>query len=248
MKSNIIIFAIFVSISINAQLVYRPMSNFVNTNSKKGTISIMPSVGIGTIEAQVSYNFIKNYNIYGMYNNSDGEFTTHGFFGGSSQTKYNIEGYGFGIGKSIDKNNKQLAFLLGYEIFENKSFEISNYNNDYNQYKYSKIYGMFNLMFFNRKSEIGISNKLSYFKILDHISTDYLTFTNETNFVFCSTFNFNYYATKNLKFCSQVGISAHLSNLYAKVEYEYGSSSKSEYLINPILNLGLKYDLSTIKN
>ena len=251
MKKFILKIAILSSIYINAQIVYKSSSNFVNSNSEKGNISLLPSFGIDNFQAQISYNITNQYNVFANYMKSDGSFKTYSLFGDSKTTFYKNEGYGFGVGRTFNKINKQISILIGFENQTNESYSNSeNFFQDNNHYKFYKLFGMFNLIYFNRKSEIGLSSKFSYFKIHDYISQEELSYDNESTLIVSPVFIFNLNLTKNkkLKFCSQVGFSAMLTPLKAEINYENGGFSRQQdHLFALILNVGLKIDISTKK-
>jgi hypothetical protein len=251
MKTFILKIALLSSIYFNAQIVYKSSSNIINSNSEKGVISLLPSFGVDNFQAQISYNITNKYNVFAKYMNSDGSFKTYSFFGDSYTTYYKNEGYSFGVGRTFNKINKQISVLIGFENQVNESYSMRrNLFEDNNQYKFYKIFGVFNLIYFNRKSEIGLSSKFSYFKIHDYISIEELSYNNESTLIITPVFVYNLNLTKDkkIKFCSQVGFSAMLSPLKAEINYENGGFSRQQdYLIAMILNVGLKIDISTIK-
>lgn len=251
---KIIIISIFTTFLANAQFVYKPITNFINSNSQKGTISILPRVGLDTFEGQLSYNITDQYNIFAMYKNSDGDYTSSDFLWGNSYTTYyKNKGFAVGIGKSINKINKQLSFYVGYENQENEDYQVSTSITQYNQFNYYTIFGMFNYVHFNRKSEVGFASKLSYFKIINHLATG-ISFKDKSTFTITPTFIFNYNLTKDkkLKLCTQSGFSTFIKSIEVTETYSNETfvsfSSESIFSFNFIINVGLKYDFSILKN
>ena len=232
------------------------MPNFVNSNSEKGTLSLMASGNFNTYGGQLSYNISNDYQVFGMYFKSAGELSTQNLFGDDRFYDFNKSGFSFGLGKSINKFNKQMAIIAGFEMHENKSIETKKdlYLTEYHNFGFYQIYIQFNYLFFKTHSELGFSAKLSLFKYTNHLTNNDLNFENLSTFTFSPTFIYNYNLTKDkkLKICTQTGLSTFLKPITAEKRFsnnEFSSySSESQFHIGIIFNVGLKYDFLTTKN
>lgn len=252
---NFLFSLLFITTFSNAQMFYRPLPNFVNSNSEKGTLSLMASGNFSTYGGQLSYNISNDYQVFGMYFKSAGEISTQNLFGDNRFYDFNKSGYSFGLVKSINKLNKQMGIIVGFEMHENEFLQTKTYYyNEYNDFEFHQIFGQFNYLFFKTRSELGFSAKLSFFKYTKHLTNNELNFENLSTFTFSPTFIYNYNLTKDkkLKICTQTGLSTFLKPITAEKRLsnnEFSSySSESQFHIGIIFNVGLKYDFLTIKN
>ena len=229
-------------------IVYNESSNIIVVEQRPKIFTLGVNYEFGNKQIQGVYTIDNHFFGFAAYNYNHTTIEYTAFLGSRITEENNNNGYSFGGGfQNFGHvgNYKNLEVLTGFErqniaVISYFSNNINSYNrgDQYLDEKYYKLFTQFTMINSKRKSDSGISLKISYFKFLKNP-----TYNNASNFFItpCYSYNYKLLKSKSLLLTSQIGLSFALHNFENSYQGDNFSFSQSDYVLGGILKFGIQY-------